>query len=100
MRVDAFQEFEAKARADGFDEVIARDWAPGQVVGDHSHPFAAKAVVVKGEMWLTVGGTTQHIASGGTFALEPDVVHSERYGGEGATYWVARRMAAPGRGAT
>ena len=48
-------------------------------------------VVVRGEMWLTVGGSTRHLLPGGTFELSVDVPHAERYGPEGATYWVARR---------
>ena len=60
----------------------------------HRHPFAAKALVVQGEMWLTVGDRTRHLRPGDTFELEPDVPHTERYGSEGATYWVARRNAA------
>ena len=91
MNAVAFQDFEAEAKADGFDEVMSRDWAPDQVVPVHEHPFEARALVVAGEMWLTVGDATQHIPEGGTFRLDPHVLHSERYGSEGATYWVARR---------
>jgi quercetin dioxygenase-like cupin family protein len=99
MSGNAFQEFEARARADGFDEVMVREWAPDQVVPVHEHPFEARALVVKGEMWLTVGDATQHVSEGGTFHLDPHVPHSERYGGEGATYWVARRNEKPARAA-
>lgn len=86
-----FTEFEHQARQDGFDEVLERNWAPGTVLTDHTHPFALKAVMVQGEMWLTVGDETQHLLPGDTFALERDVPHAERYGAAGATYWVARR---------
>ena len=87
----SFQEFEANLRAQGFDDVLVREWAPLAVIDTHVHPFAAKAVVVRGEMWLQVGDTTRHLLPGGTFELEPNVPHSERYGNEGATYWVGRR---------
>jgi len=50
-----FEEFEAAARAQGFDEVLERRWAPGTVIDVHEHPFALRAVVVEGEMWLTSG---------------------------------------------
>jgi len=50
-----------------------------------------KALVVQREMWLVVGNDEQHLLPGDTFALERGVPHSERYGAEGATYWVARR---------
>jgi quercetin dioxygenase-like cupin family protein len=88
---ESFREFEDEARAQGFEEVVARQWAPHTIVNEHSHPFAFKAVVVNGELWLTVGNDTRHLQTGDTFELDRDVLHSERYGSTGATYWVARR---------
>lgn len=85
-----FESFMSAALAEGFDEVLERVWAPGTVLGEHTHPFAVKALVVQGEMWLTVDGQTQHLRPGELFELERDVPHAERYGPEGATYWVAR----------
>ena len=61
------------------------------VIESHTHPFAVKALVVQGEMWLTVGDDARHLRPGDTFALERDERHAERYGNDGATYWVARR---------
>jgi hypothetical protein len=86
-----FQAFEADARAQGFDEVLERRWAPATVVDLHTHPFALRALVVQGEMWLTVGDHVRHLRSGDEFALDCEVPHAERYGADGATYWVARR---------
>ena len=87
----SFAAFEADARAKGFDEVLARDWPALTVLATHAHPFAAKARVVAGEMWLTAEGRTRHLHPGDTFELAAGVPHDERYGAEGATYWVARR---------
>ena len=84
-------DFEQQARKEGFDEVLERDWPAGTVLDTHTHPFAVQALVVRGEMWLTVGESTRHLRSGDTFELASEVPHAERYGGEGATYWVARR---------
>ena len=86
-----FAAFEAEARAQGFDEVLERRWPPSKVLDTHTHPFALRALVVAGEMWLTVGDDVRHLLPGDTFALERDVPHAERYGTDGATYWVARR---------
>ena len=86
-----YAEFEADARARGCTEVLERRWDPLTVVATHTHAFAARALVVQGEMWLNVGGEVQHLRPGGRFELEPGVPHDERYGAEGATYWVARR---------
>ncbi|WP_310567042.1 AraC family ligand binding domain-containing protein [Hydrogenophaga sp.] len=85
-----FDTFKSAALAEGFDEVLERVWAPDTVLDTHTHPFAAKALVVQGEMWLTTGDTTQHLVPGDLFELEHSEPHSERYGAEGAIYWVAR----------
>ena len=87
---NSFETFRSIALAEGFDEVLERVWAPNTVIDEHTHPFAVKAKVVQGEMWLTVNGETQHLTPGDLFELERGVPHSERYGPQGATYWVAR----------
>ena len=87
----SFDEFKAAHLARGFDEVLERQWAPNTVLGDHTHPFAVEAIVAQGEMWLRCGSDTRHLQPGDRFALEADVLHAERYGVQGATYWVARR---------
>ena len=93
MPTTTFPEFEAAAEARGFDEVLARRWDPDVVLHTHRHAFAVEALVVAGEMWLTVGNETRPRRCGDTFTLERDVPHAERCGPAGATYWVARRNA-------
>ena len=91
----SFEAFEAAARELGFDEVIVREWAPGQVLDTHRHPFAVQAWVVRGEVALTEGDSTRVLHAGQGFQLAREAPHAERYGPEGATFWVARRHAAP-----
>lgn len=91
MSTAGFEQFAAQAQARGFDEVLERRWEPGTVLDTHPHPFAVEALVVQGEMWLSVGDVMQHLRPGDPFVLDADVPHAERYGAEGATYWVARR---------
>ncbi len=86
-----FAEFEAAAQREGFDQVLVREWLPDQQVGTHSHPFDVKARVVRGEVWLSCDGHTQHLRAGEGFELARERPHEERYGPEGATFWVARR---------
>ncbi|MCG2576358.1 AraC family ligand binding domain-containing protein [Dechloromonas sp. XY25] len=86
-----FKTFEGQALAEGFDEVLERTWPPDAIVESHTHPFAVKARVVRGEMWLTVGPDTRHLQPGDEFTLARDELHAERYGSAGASYWVARR---------
>jgi hypothetical protein len=91
MNLPSFDEFKQNSLAAGFDEVLERDWPPNTVLDTHTHPFGVHAVLTRGEMWLTMQGQTQHLTPGATFSLDRDVPHDERYGAEGATYWVARK---------
>lgn len=91
MSASTREEFTEHALAEGFDEVLERSWPADAQLDTHTHSFALKARVVRGEMWLTVGSKTQHLKVGDYFALDREVAHAERYGNQGATYWVARR---------
>lgn len=91
MDSETLQAYRAARLAEGFDEVAERVWAPDIVVESHTHPFAVKAKVVLGEMWLTSGGRTRHLQAGDEFELALQEPHAERYGPLGATYWAARR---------
>jgi quercetin dioxygenase-like cupin family protein len=86
-----YDAFRAHPLLQGADEVLERHWSPDQVVEEHVHAFDADAVVSAGEMWLICGDQTQHLKVGDTFHLDAGTRHSERYGPQGATYWVARR---------
>jgi mannose-6-phosphate isomerase-like protein (cupin superfamily) len=90
---DRFSQFEAAERAIGCSEVMSRAWEPNSVQEQHTHPFDARALVVEGEMWLTVGDQTRHLRPGDRFDLKAGTPHAERYGPQGATYWVARTNA-------
>jgi mannose-6-phosphate isomerase-like protein (cupin superfamily) len=91
MQDITFEQYEARSHARGFDEVTPRVWDAGIEVPTHTHPFSVEALVVAGEMWLTVDGDTRHLRPGDTFTLDREVPHAERYGAGGATYWAARR---------
>ncbi|HEX3139744.1 MAG TPA: AraC family transcriptional regulator [Rhizobacter sp.] len=87
-----FDQFRDDMLAAGYDEVVERPWLPDTVVAVHTHPFEANALVVQGEMWLTEqGGAQRRLLPGDRFHLQAHVPHEERYGPQGATYWVARR---------
>ncbi len=91
MTTPSFADFEAAALAQGFDQVLERQWAADTVVDTHTHPFAVSALVVQGELWLSCGDATRHLRPGDRFELEPKAPHAERYGPQGATFWAARR---------
>ena len=83
--------FEHPALAAGYDQALDRRCTPDAVVAMHSHDFDADAIVTQGEMWLTVDGQARRLLPGDGFTLARGTPHEERYGPEGATYWVARR---------
>ena len=86
----SFEAFAAEQRALGCDEVLERKWKPNSALETHAHPFSVRALVVQGEMWLTIGENVRHLRAGDRFEVGHDVAHAERYGAEGATFWVAR----------
>lgn len=89
--MDRIEAFKREAQASSFDEVVERKWSPLAVVPLHTHPFAVRALVVEGDMWLTVGDETRYLRPGDEFTLDREEPHAERYGHQGATYWAARR---------
>jgi quercetin dioxygenase-like cupin family protein len=91
MTIESFESFRTRSLAAGADEVVERRWEPGKIAETHSHPFRAEALVTEGEMWLTRGGETRHLRAGDSFDIPAGTPHAERYGPQGATYWVARR---------
>lgn len=90
----SFENFRTSALQQGFDDVLVREWQPHQQVGEHQHPFAVVAHVVRGSFTLACDGQSRHLQAGQGFELALGVPHSEHYGPEGATFWVARRNAA------
>ena len=85
------EKFKEESLAAGFDEVLERKWEANTTLETHTHPFSVQALVTEGEMWFTSGGTTAHLTPGSTFILDSDVPHSEKYGPQGTTFWIARK---------
>jgi mannose-6-phosphate isomerase-like protein (cupin superfamily) len=88
-------QFRADMLAQGYDEVLERQWTPGTVIDLHQHDFEANAIVVQGEMVLAIDGEGERtLKVGDRFHLQPGTWHAETYSAtEGATYWVARKRA-------
>lgn len=71
----AFDDYRARALAEGYDEVLLRSWPADLQIDTHAHAFALKARVVSGD----------------EFELAAAARHAERYGHTGAAFWLARR---------
>ena len=86
-----FEAFKDQKIQEGFDEVLIRNWEPNFQNEMHSHPFDTDAIVADGEYWLTIGGEIRHLVTGDSFSVARGVMHSEKYGAQGAVFWAARK---------
>jgi quercetin dioxygenase-like cupin family protein len=85
--------FEAALRRDGFD-IGHQALAAGAVVAEHAHPFDVRALVLNGEITLTVDGVEYAYREGDIFVLPAGHRHAEAVGPAGVDYLVGRRRAA------
>lgn len=83
--------FEASLRQSGTAEIVRVERPAGEGLDSHTHPFAATALVLQGDITLTVDGVVTRYDVGDVFELAADEPHEERYGSDGVTYLVGRR---------
>ena len=76
---------------EGFPEPVVVTREAGGVMEIHSHPFEAKALILKGEVRLHAGGEIKIYRAGDVFHLRRDEPHRESYGPEGVAYLSGRR---------
>jgi quercetin dioxygenase-like cupin family protein len=88
--MDSFEQFKLAKTAEGFDEVLTREWEANHETPVHEHPFEACGYIVKGEFWLTLDGKTTHLQQGDTFKVARHMPHQEKYGPHGTSLWIAR----------
>ena len=91
--MDTFEQFKLAKTAEGFDEVLTREWEANHETPVHDHPFEAFGYIVKGEFWLTLDGKTTHLQQGDTFKVARNMPHQEKYGPHGTSLWIARMNA-------
>ncbi len=83
--------FRAGLAADGFTEVLVREWAPDQVLAEHDHPFDARLLVLRGGLTLTQASGAQTLGPGQGCELQRGTPHAEHYGPAGCSVLVGRR---------
>jgi len=64
--------------------------APNGSLGEHSHPFAVKALVIDGSINITIQGNRKTYSTGDVFQLGFEEPHSESYGPTGVVYLASR----------
>ena len=47
------EKFEAQLKADNFDEITLVEKPVGYAMGEHTHPFEARALITQGDISLT-----------------------------------------------
>jgi hypothetical protein len=88
----SLEQFRELMLAAGYDHVTERTWAPNTKIEERTHPFDANGIVIQGEMTLGIKGNgPRKLTTGDTFNILANTPHSEVYGKEGTTYWVARK---------
>lgn len=85
------QDFEAQLKADSFDEITLLEKPIGYAMGEHQHTFEARALIVKGDITLTVSGVSTTYAAGDIFQLPAQTPHHEDAAAHGVTYLVGRK---------
>ena len=86
------QDFEAQLKADNFDEIATLEKPIGYAMGEHTHPFEARALITKGDITLTVNGVSTTYGVGDIFRLPAQTPHHENAASHGATYLVGRKQ--------
>ncbi len=70
--------FEDALKRDGFNDISTIGFPAGHDLPDHAHPYALRALVLEGELRITVEGKEAAYRPGEVFALESGVHHTER----------------------
>ena len=82
--------FEFALRREGF-AVERKVQPPQRCVPEHAHPFDVRALVLNGEITLTVEGIDSTYRVGDIFVMPAGHRHAETVGPEGVEYLLGRR---------
>ena len=85
------QDFEAQLKADNFDEITLLEKPVGYAMGEHQHPFEARALITQGDITLIVNGVSTTYGVGDIFRLPAQTPHHENAAPNGVTYLVGRK---------
>jgi quercetin dioxygenase-like cupin family protein len=83
--------FEARLQAEGFPEIRINELPPNRHHPEHSHPFDVLALVLEGDITLTVEGSARTYRAGEEFSMNARCPHVEDIGPSGVKYLVRRR---------
>ena len=84
-------QFTARLQAEGYPEIRINELEPNRRNAEHQHPFDVLALVLKGEITLTVEGRARTYCAGEEFSMQAGCRHVEDIGPQGVKYLVGRR---------
>jgi uncharacterized cupin superfamily protein len=84
--------FKKRLQREGFIACDVKALDPGTTTTAHDHPFDVCALVLDGEISLTVDGTETCYRPGDVFTMAAGCVHAERIGAAGVRYLPGRRQ--------
>lgn len=82
--------FREELARDGFDDVQI-SWSAGKTNPEHAHDYYVRALVLDGEITLTVAGKADCYGAGQVFTMPRGCAHSEFIGPDGLRALVGRR---------
>ncbi len=84
-------EFIALLAREAFQETVTVQREANGEMDIHTHPFEAKALILQGQLQISVEGVERLYRPGDVFHLAANQPHAERYGPDGVTYLVGRK---------
>ena len=79
-------EFEALLAADGYRDVAVKQRPPRDASPEHGHAYAVRALVLEGEMTITIAGRPRRYAAGEIFDVAAGTPHAETVGDAGVRF--------------
>lgn len=75
---------------EGFPDPVEVKQVPNGSLGEHTHLFAVKALVIDGSIDISIQGDRKTYSIGDVFQLGFQELHSESYGPTGVIYLASR----------
>ena len=84
------ERFEARLKSEGYPEIRVNQYKPDHHNPEHEHPFDVHALVLEGDITLTVNGKKTRYGVGDEFKMAAGCRHIEDIGPHGVRYIVGR----------
>lgn len=91
MKIEAFIEKLAK---ENFPAPVLVEREIGGFLDLHSHAYEVQALVIEGQIDITIDGIKIAYLAGDLFYLPPNQIHAEAYGAKGVKYLASRKSSA------